>query len=157
MSRFYDDVRLSMQAFQAYISAWLDFSPRPPDINRFLEVSKHLFVKDATLSLSSSSSSSPQATSSPTLTPSLEQFQLLKVLGKGAFGKVYLVRHKETSALFAMKVLNKMEVRRRNQEEHTKMERAVLGAVTHPFVVTLRFAFQSADKLFMVTDYCPGP
>ncbi|CAE7918681.1 pkgB, partial [Symbiodinium sp. KB8] len=55
-----------------------------------------------------------------------------------------------------MKVLKKSEVVRRRQVEHTKAERRIMGGVDHPFVVSLRFAFQTADKLYMVTDYCRG-
>jgi serine/threonine protein kinase len=55
-----------------------------------------------------------------------------------------------------MKVLKKSEVVRRRQVEHTKTERRIMGGIDHPFVVALRFAFQTADKLYMVTDYCRG-
>lgn len=55
-----------------------------------------------------------------------------------------------------MKVLKKSEVIRRQQLEHTLTERFVLATVRHPFVLQLRHAFQTADKLFLVTDYCPG-
>jgi serum/glucocorticoid-regulated kinase 2 len=45
---------------------------------------------------------------------------------------------------------------RRNQIEHTRSERAILEAVNHPFIVTLRYAFQTRDKLYIVTDFAPG-
>ena len=86
----------------------------------------------------------------------IEDFELLKVLGKGSFGKVFLVRLIPTGAVYAMKVLKKSEVVRRRQVEHTKAERRIMGGVGHPFIVGLRFAFQTADKLYMVTDYCRG-
>ncbi|RYY31819.1 hypothetical protein EON62_06160, partial [archaeon] len=86
----------------------------------------------------------------------VDDFELLKVLGKGSFGKVFLVRLIHTGELYAMKVLKKKEVVRRRQVEHTKAERRIMGGIDHPFIVSLRFAFQSADKLYMVTDYCRG-
>lgn len=86
----------------------------------------------------------------------VDDFELLKVLGKGSFGKVFLVRLLLTGEIYAMKVLKKSEVVRRRQVEHTKAERRIMGGIDHPFIVSLRFAFHTADKLYMVTDYCKG-
>jgi len=86
----------------------------------------------------------------------LEDFFLLKVIGKGSFGKVMLVRKRDTQQVYAMKVLAKEDVIKRNQVEHTRTERNVLAYVRHPFIVTLRFAFQTKRKLYFVLDYCPG-
>ena len=83
----------------------------------------------------------------------VDDFELLRVLGKGSFGKVFLVRLLATGGVYAMKVLKKSEVVRRRQVEHTRTERRIMGGIDHPFVVTLRFAFQTSDKLYMVTDY----
>lgn len=55
-----------------------------------------------------------------------------------------------------MKVLKKDYIIRKNQVEHTKTERSVLGYARHPFIVGLNMAFQTADKLFFVLDYCGG-
>lgn len=95
-----------------------------------------------------------------------EDFRRIHVIGKGSYGKVYLVRkilqHKtETQPavegdLFAMKVLKKAELRKRKQVEHTKSERRILEKIHHPFVVGLHCAFQTEDKLYFVLDYCPG-
>lgn len=65
-----------------------------------------------------------------------------QVLGKGSFGKVFLVRLIPTGEFYAMKVLKKSDVKRRRQVEHTKAERRIMGDVDFPFVVALRFAFQ---------------
>ncbi|DAZ98265.1 TPA: hypothetical protein N0F65_008950 [Lagenidium giganteum] len=86
----------------------------------------------------------------------LDDFELLKVIGKGSYGKVTLVRKKDNNRLYAMKSLNKSNVKRRNQVEHTKTERRVLGRAKHPFIVHLHYAFQTPQKLFFVLDYCPG-
>jgi len=86
----------------------------------------------------------------------LEDFDLLKVLGKGGFGKVMLVRKKGTTDIFAMKVLKKEAVIRRNQVAHTKTETHILKQIRHPFLTRMHFAFQSHGKLYMVLNYLPG-
>jgi serine/threonine protein kinase len=89
----------------------------------------------------------------------VNDFDLLKVVGKGAFGKVMLVRKKVGTPgegagnIYAMKVLKKSVIVAKGQVEHTKSERAILCEITHPFIVHLRFAFQNPDKLYLVTDY----
>ena len=89
----------------------------------------------------------------------LEDFDLLKVVGKGSFGKVYLVRKKggkDAGAVYAMKTLHKDVLVKRGQLEHTRAERKILEAVHHPFIVSLKSAFQSRDKLYIVTEFCSG-
>jgi len=88
--------------------------------------------------------------------PQLDDFTLVKVLGKGSYGKVMLVRGAQDNRLYAMKMLRKENVIKRNQVEHTKTERSVLETVSHPFIVTLHYAFQTPKKLYMVMEYCPG-
>jgi serine/threonine protein kinase len=80
-----------------------------------------------------------------------------KVLGKGSFGKVLLVTKKDTKKTYAMKILKKEMIEKRNQRIHTQNEREIMeGTRDHPFIVQLRFAFQTADKLYMVMDFMPG-
>ena len=89
----------------------------------------------------------------------VNDFDLLKVVGKGAFGKVMLVRKKggdKDGAIYAMKVLKKSVVAAKGQIENTKSERSILCEIRHPYIVRLRFAFQSEDKLYLVTDYYNG-
>ena len=83
----------------------------------------------------------------------LKEFALLKVVGKGSFGKVMQVRKKDTGRIYAMKVLQKANIIKRNQVEHTRTERNVLSRIVHPFIVSLNYAFQTHDKLFFVLDY----
>ncbi|GFH54727.1 hypothetical protein CTEN210_11203 [Chaetoceros tenuissimus] len=92
----------------------------------------------------------------PVSAPRLDSFKMIKVVGKGSFGKVFLVREIKTQEMFALKVLRKDNIIKRNQVEHTKTERSVLGYVDHPFIVGLKMAFQSKDKLYFVLDYCAG-
>lgn len=89
-------------------------------------------------------------------TKCLENYKVLRVIGKGSFGKVFLVREKRTGVIYAMKVLRKDNIIKRNQVEHTRTERSVLGYVKHPFIVGLKMAFQTPEKLFFVLDYCAG-
>jgi serine/threonine protein kinase len=87
---------------------------------------------------------------------SLEDFELVKVIGKGSFGKVTLVRKKNDQKLYAMKVLSKPNIVKRKQVEHTKTERRILGTLNHPFIVKLHYAFQTEEKLYFVLDYAAG-
>jgi len=89
-------------------------------------------------------------------TPKLEDFELLTLIGKGSFGKVFLVKVTASDKIYAMKVLNKKQVKVRRQIEHTKTELRVMGAASHPFIVCLRYAFQTKNRLYMISDFCPG-
>jgi len=86
----------------------------------------------------------------------LDDFQPVKVIGKGSYGKVMLVKHKDEGGLYAMKMLRKDHIVKRNQVEHTKAERNVLEKVDHPFIVKLVYAFQTPKKLHMVLTFAQG-
>ena len=88
----------------------------------------------------------------------IDDFDLLKVLGKGSFGKVMLVKRKgdDAQTLYAMKTLRKAALIKRNQLAHTSTERTILQNIHCPFLVHLIFAFQTQDKLYMVLDYMAG-
>ncbi|XP_044756566.1 ribosomal protein S6 kinase 2 beta isoform X2 [Coccinella septempunctata] len=86
------------------------------------------------------------------------QFELLKVLGEGSFGKVFLVRKvvgSDAGMLYAMKVLRKATLRVRDRYR-TKMERNILVDVEHPFIVKLHYAFQTTGKLYLILDFLRG-
>lgn len=86
-----------------------------------------------------------------------DDFQTLKVIGKGAFGTVTLVKHKVSGSLYAMKVLKKASlVLHLKEAEHTKAERQILEDVSHPFIVKLFYAFQTKEKLHMILEYASG-
>ena len=89
---------------------------------------------------------------------SLNDFDIIKVLGRGAFGKVMLVKKKvdATSTLYALKSLKKADLVKANQVEHTTTERYVLEQLNSPFLVHLSFAFQTPEKLYIVMDYLTG-
>lgn len=85
-----------------------------------------------------------------------EDFVTYSLLGEGSYGKVVLVKKKDSGKQYAMKILKKKMIEQRNQVEHTMSERRILEAINHPFIVKMDYAFQSASKLFFVIDYCPG-
>uniref|UniRef100_T1JKP5 Non-specific serine/threonine protein kinase n=1 Tax=Strigamia maritima TaxID=126957 RepID=T1JKP5_STRMM len=84
-------------------------------------------------------------------------FDFLKVIGKGSFGKVLLAKHKSDGKIFAIKVLEKKMILKRNETRHIMSERNVLlEATQHPFLVTLHYSFQTSDKLYFVLDFING-
>jgi serum/glucocorticoid-regulated kinase 2 len=86
----------------------------------------------------------------------VDDFTLLKMVGRGGFGKVYLARKVDDGQVFAMKILKKSHILQRRQVAHTVTERDVLARLNHPFIVNLHFAFQTSSKLHLVLDYCSG-
>jgi len=86
----------------------------------------------------------------------IQDFELLKVLGRGAFGKVMQVRKKDDGKIYALKILKKRAIVERKQVDHTKAERTLLESLQHPFLMTLRHAFQNKEKLYLVLDYYKG-
>jgi RAC serine/threonine-protein kinase len=85
-----------------------------------------------------------------------DDFECLNIIGEGSFGKVVQVRMKATGDIFAMKVLNKKNIVERGEVEHTIAERNILMKVEHPFLMKLHYAFQSAEKLYLVMDFVNG-
>lgn len=94
-------------------------------------------------------------TEKKSLTPS--DFEFLSVVGKGSFGRVMLARYLEDDKIYAVKVLNKKLIVRRNETAHVLSERSVLIKVlNHPYLVQLHFAFTTTHKIFFVLDYVNG-
>ena len=86
-----------------------------------------------------------------------QHFDLLKLIGEGAFGKVLLVRNRfDKESLYAMKVISKKLIKKKNNVLYMKSERDILTKIQHPFVVQLHYAFQSESKLFLVMDFLSG-
>ena len=85
-----------------------------------------------------------------------KDFEAIQLLGKGSFGEVYLVEYKKSKELYAMKILMKSKIMGQNLVKYAMTERNVLSYIKHPFIVGLKFAFQTSSKLFLILDYCPG-
>ncbi|KAF1348993.1 kinase-like domain-containing protein [Delphinella strobiligena] len=83
-------------------------------------------------------------------------FDKIKLIGKGDVGKVYLVREKKSARLYAMKVLSKKEMIKRNKIKRALAEQEILATSNHPFIVTLYHSFQSEDHLYLCMEYCSG-
>lgn len=89
------------------------------------------------------------------LTPA--DFEYLKLIGRGTFGRVFQVRKKDTKRIYAMKVLSKKEIALKKEVTHTMGERKILEkSLDCPFLVGLKFSFQSEHELYFVTDYKSG-
>ncbi|MBA0802658.1 hypothetical protein Gohar_012936 [Gossypium harknessii] len=86
----------------------------------------------------------------------VEDFELLTMIGKGAFGEVRVCREKTTGQVYAMKKLKKSEMLRRGQVEHVKAERNLLAEVDSNCIVKLYCSFQDEDFLYLIMEYLPG-
>ncbi|KAL0315795.1 UNVERIFIED_CONTAM: Serine/threonine-protein kinase CBK1 [Sesamum radiatum] len=87
---------------------------------------------------------------------SVDDFELLAIIGRGAFGEVRLCREKKTGDIYAMKKLKKSEMLSRGQVEHVKAERNLLAEVASRYIVKLHCSFQDAEYLYLVMEYLPG-
>jgi len=84
-------------------------------------------------------------------------FEFLKLIGKGSYGSVMLARHKKEQKVYAVKVLQKKMIIKRNEENHIMCERNVLlKNLNHPFLVNLHYAFQTSSKLYFILEYING-
>ncbi|XP_064207723.1 RAC-beta serine/threonine-protein kinase-like [Anguilla rostrata] len=86
----------------------------------------------------------------------MSDFDYLKLLGKGTFGKVILVKEKATGMYYAMKILRKEVIIAKDEVAHTVTESRVLQNTRHPFLTTLKHAFQTHDRLCFVMEYANG-
>jgi serine/threonine protein kinase len=86
----------------------------------------------------------------------LRHFNLLRCVGKGAFGKVRIVEHRESKKLYALKYINKLQCIRIRAVQNIIRERYILEEIEHPFIVNLRYAFQDDENMFMVIDLMMG-
>jgi protein kinase A len=86
----------------------------------------------------------------------LNDFEVMRSLGTGSFGRVHLVRSVHNGRYYAMKVLKKERVVRMKQVEHTNDERRMLALVDHPFIIRMWGTFQDSQAVFMIMDYIEG-
>lgn len=86
----------------------------------------------------------------------LNHFRLLRVVGKGAFGKVRIVERKDTGLTFALKYIRKEEVVRSESVRNIIRERRMLEHLNHPFLCNLRYSFQDIEYIYIVVDLMTG-
>jgi len=86
----------------------------------------------------------------------LEDFQQLKVIGRGGFGRVLLVKRKDNGKFYAMKILKKAAIIARGEIDHTKTEKSVLSKVNHPYLPKLYWSFQTEENLYFIMDFING-
>jgi len=85
-----------------------------------------------------------------------QDFEKIKLIGRGDVGKVYLVRNKKNKEKYAMKVLSKREMFERKKIQRAKAEQEILATANYPFIVTLYHSFQSEDYLYLCMEFCGG-
>ncbi|VIO94850.1 cAMP-dependent protein kinase catalytic subunit, putative [Brugia malayi] len=89
-------------------------------------------------------------------TAQLDDFDRIKTLGTGSFGRVMLVKHKQNGSYYAMKILDKQKVVKLKQVEHTLNEKRILQAVDFPFLVNMEYSFKDNSNLYMVLEFIGG-
>ena len=87
---------------------------------------------------------------------SYSDFEPLKLIGRGSFGQVLLVRLKANKKLYAMKILDKKTLKQRKQQIHTKTERDLMVKINCPFIVNIKSAFQDEVNLYIVSEFLQG-
>uniref|UniRef100_A0A0D3AYC5 non-specific serine/threonine protein kinase n=1 Tax=Brassica oleracea var. oleracea TaxID=109376 RepID=A0A0D3AYC5_BRAOL len=87
---------------------------------------------------------------------SIEDFEIIKPISRGAFGRVFLARKRATGDLFAIKVLKKADMIRKNAVESILAERNILISVRNPFVVRFFYSFTCRENLYLVMEYLNG-
>ncbi|XP_062160293.1 probable serine/threonine protein kinase IRE4 isoform X2 [Alnus glutinosa] len=87
---------------------------------------------------------------------SIDDFEIIKPISRGAFGKVFLARKRTTGDFFAIKVLKKLDIIRKNDIERIVAERNILITVRNPFVVRFFYSFTCRDNIYLVMEYLNG-
>ena len=88
--------------------------------------------------------------------PNKSMFEFLYVIGRGGFGKVWMVKYKKTNEKYALKEMSKVKIIDRKSEKSIKNEREFLSKLHHPFIVNMICSFQDYDNLYLVMDLLTG-
>ncbi|XP_013771690.1 serine/threonine-protein kinase tricorner-like isoform X2 [Limulus polyphemus] len=86
----------------------------------------------------------------------IEDFEPLKVIGRGGFGEVRLVQKKDTGHVYAMKILRKVDMLEKEQVGHVRAERDILVEADHEWIVKMYYSFQDAINLYLIMEFLPG-
>ena len=87
---------------------------------------------------------------------SLKDFEIIKLIGKGSFAKVYIVRNKYNKKIYSMKKLDKPFIKQTKQEQHIINERILLSKMNNPFLVKLYCCFQDNEHLYFIMEFIQG-
>ncbi|KAK8792052.1 hypothetical protein WA158_005429 [Blastocystis sp. Blastoise] len=167
---FTKDPNMNIKEYiQQYIDAIWAISPQEPCFFSYFYVDPKYFQQQTNTNTNNNKrSSSGDSTNTVTTStkrdlphhveskPPFTDFELIRMIGKGSFGKVYLIRHKNTDDYYAMKVLKKADIYRRNQVEHTHNEIHVLHTIESPFIVRFYYFYNFEDRICLVTEFCNG-
>jgi serine/threonine protein kinase len=86
----------------------------------------------------------------------LEQFQMISVVGRGTFAKVFLVYLRSSDKFYALKSMRKDVIQDKNSVENINLERLIMLQVDHPFIVSMHYVFQRTSRIYFVMDYVDG-
>lgn len=86
----------------------------------------------------------------------LEDFELLRIVGKGTFGKVFQVQHKTTKKFYAMKCIRKDVILNNENMDSIKLERDILNETDHPFIVSMDYVFNDDFRIYFLMDFVEG-
>jgi len=87
---------------------------------------------------------------------SLNSFNTIKIIGKGSYAKVVLVRKKSNQKLYAMKIIKKQDIKNKKKARNIITERDILVTLNCQFIVKMDYAFQNEHNLYFLLEYCPG-
>ena len=86
----------------------------------------------------------------------LEDFKIVKMVGKGTFGKVFLVQNSNNQKFYAMKTIRKDVVLENENIDSLKLEKEILYKIRHPFIVSMDYVFQNQFRIFFIMDFVEG-
>ncbi|KAF2072376.1 hypothetical protein CYY_006321 [Polysphondylium violaceum] len=137
-----------------------------PILGRLRSDSDPVHINNSSLSSNSSGSSSNSLTPSsgnssneycrPKGIPTISDFEFIKPITKGGYGKVFLAKKIRTGDIYAIKRLKKSDMIKKNQLDHVKVERNILAYTSNPFVVKMYYSFQTKDYYYLVMEYLQG-
>jgi serine/threonine protein kinase len=90
------------------------------------------------------------------VTATFEDFEPIKCIGRGTFGKVFLVKCKHNEKLYAMKVIRKDIVIQHDSIDSLQVEKLILLQVNHPFIIGMDYVFQKAYRIYFIMDFIQG-
>lgn len=139
---------LSIVSLSSSDASYLTSTPKKQSINN-LSLSQEV-------SIATSSDASTTSQDKPVAVPNENDYEILKLISNGAYGSVYLVKHKQSRQRFALKKINKNNLMLRNQVEQVFVERDILSFTDNPFVVTMYASFETRKHLCLVMEYVEG-